>query len=143
MQLNHKTLLSIQGAVWFGIGALLLYKGITFLMNSMQPGSENTALLLMVAALLVGQLKGRFVMKKVAIRSIQRIQALANPTSLANIYTKGNYAVIGGMMLLGMCMKFLHLPEDIRGFIDVAVGCALIQGSLFYFKFAGATNQTN
>lgn len=134
MQTSHKTLYIVQGAIWLLVGAMLLNMGIRFLMSTLEAGQENGHLMLLVSALIVGQLKGRFMMKKVAMRSFDRISKMAQPVPLQNVYTKGNYAVIGVMMLLGMGMKFFPIPLEVRGFIDVAVGSALIQGSLFYFR---------
>lgn len=134
MQTSHKTLYVLQGAVWLMVGAMLLNMGIRFLMSTLEEGKENGHLMLLILALILGQLKGRFMMKKVAMRSFDRISKMTQPVALHNIYTKGNYIVIGIMMLLGMGMKFLPVPLEARGFIDVAVGSALIQGSLFYFR---------
>ena len=143
MQCSHKTLLTISGVIWLSIGLFLLNLGITFITQGQLTGQENSSMFYIVIALIVGQFKGRFVMTKAAQRSFDRITALKNPTSLNNLYTRGNYLLIVLMMGLGMLMKYISLPYMIRGFIDIAVGAALIQGALAYIRFAGQSSKVN
>ncbi len=155
MQVRHKTLRILSGCVWFIIGLSLLRLGISLLMNCMESehlhsawlsyctriiGSKPEAIAFLIAGgLFLGYIKGKTVLKKSALESCTRIERYENPT-LANIYTLKNYILIAVMISLGMLMKIFHLPNDIRGFIDVAVGTALMQGSLFYFRFQSALN---
>ncbi len=151
---NHRTLYAISGAIWLGIGVMLLNLGLGFLMQGFQAGVfvkdgysglfmwlssvsggfDNAAIIMVALSLVLGLAKGRFVMQKAALKSSVRIAKLANPTSITNLYTRSNLILIAGMMGLGMLMKILALPLDIRGAIDTAVGCALMQGSLAYFR---------
>ncbi len=159
MKSSHKTLYALSGLVWFGVGIMLLNLGLGFLMQGFQRGTFNeegysslftwcggltgrfdyVAILFIAISLAVGFAKGRFVLQKTALRSADRIAKLTNPTPITNLYTRSNLAIIGGMMCLGMFMKVLNLPVDIRGAIDTAVGCALMQGSLAYFQLMGRT----
>lgn len=151
--LRHKALLVISGLVWFFIGLLLLSKGLNFLMDSLTfhlssnasypllkflmpyfDSLDQSIVLLVALALLIGFFKGRFVLRKSAIAQIERIKNLPNPVQLAKIYQAKYFILIGIMMSLGILMNLLDVPKDIRGFIDVAVGAALINGSMFYFK---------
>jgi hypothetical protein len=136
MRCSHKTLLIISGLVWLAIGLFLLNLGITFVAQGQAIESENRTVFLVVAALVLGQIKGRFVMTKVAHRSFQRITALTHPTSLRDLYTRSNYLLIVAMMGLGILMRSLALSHMIRGFIDIAVGTALTQGALAYIRLA-------
>jgi hypothetical protein len=43
------------------------------------------------------------------------------------------------MMALGLVFRFLPIPIDLRGLIDVAIGSALINGAMLYFRAARAT----
>ena len=38
-------------------------------------------------------------------------------------------------MLMGMSLRWVSIPYDIKGVIDVAVGSALANGSAFYFRY--------
>lgn len=154
IQVSHRTLYAISGAIWLAIGMMLLNLGLGFLMHgfhdkifvedgysplftgiaSLTGGFDNAAIVLVVFALIIGFLKGRLVLQKAALKTQNRISKLSNPTLLTNIYTPANFIIIGCMMGLGMLMKYLALPFDIRGMIDTAVGCALMQGAVTYFQ---------
>ena len=117
--MSCKTLLIVSGAVWLVIGTFLLSLGLRFIFE----GSEEAMVrvVLIGVAALVGGLKGTFVLGKVARRSFDRISAIKEPTSLRDLYTKGNLVVIAFMMMLGMGMKYIGLAPLVRGFIDVGV----------------------
>lgn len=151
---SHNTLYALSGLLWLGIGVMLLNLGLGFLMHGFQGsvfvedgysslikkistftgGFDYAAIFLVILSLLVGFTKGRFVMQKAALKSAARISKLPNPTSFLNIYNRSNLILIAIMVGLGMTMKYLALPYDIRGSIDIAVGSALMQGSLAYFR---------
>lgn len=151
---SHRTLYLISGAIWMAIGVMLLNLGIGFLMHgvsatgfnqegyssfftklaSMTSSAENAAIALVAIGFFVGFAKGRIVMQKAARKTEARLTKLDNPTSLTNLYTKANLILIAVMMMLGMLLKYFSLAYDIRGLIDTAVGCALIQGALCYFR---------
>jgi hypothetical protein len=151
---RHSTLYALSGIVWLAVGVMLLNLGLGFLMHGFQGNSfvqdgysglfsfmsfytgtaDYAAIALIIFGLVVGIAKGRFVMQKAAQKSAIRIAKLENPTSITNLYSRSNIILLGIMMCLGLGMKLFALPYDIRGTIDVAVGCALIQGSLAYFR---------
>lgn len=150
---NHKTLMSIAGAIWMGIGLFLLQLGLKFLVESVEfhlsgssvslPVLSKTilfsevkwaALTLVLFSLMIGFVKGRFVLSKTVQRSVQRIKSLPNPTSVFKLYSKGNVILIVVMMAIGMLMRILGVPTDVRACIDMAVGSALIQGGMLYFR---------
>jgi hypothetical protein len=45
-------------------------------------------------------------------------------------------AIIASMMFMGMAMRFVPISADIKGIVDVAVGSALINGAMQYFRLA-------
>lgn len=138
MKVSHKTLLALSGMVWMAIGVMLLRLGIIYMMDGsfMNEGQETFACLLIALALIAGNIKGKFVMRKAAVKSFKRITSYENPTSIFNIYNGANYALILVMMTIGMGMGLIGLKPDIRGFIDIAVGAALIQGAIHYFNLS-------
>ena len=160
-QLKHSQLLAIAGAVWLCIGAFLLNLGINFIMHgwtfvgfssegysSLFPqlstvigDNANTCTTLIALGMVLGYVKGNFVMKKAAQGTFARISALPNPAPLSKLYTKANYILIAGMMGLGLLMRLFEISYDIRGFIDTAVGIALIQGAVHQFRFAWAAHK--
>lgn len=151
---SHSTLYALSGIIWMGVGIMLLNLGLGYIMNGFQSGvfasdgysglfswmaaktgaADYAAIVLIMLSLVVGIAKGRFVMAKAAQKSSYRISKLANPTAITNLYSRSNLILLAVMMSMGMLMKVLALPYDIRGSIDTAVGCALMQGSLAYFR---------
>lgn len=161
IRLRHNYLLIISGLVWLAVGSSLMMMGLNFLLSgtkgdrslessyplldSMAPymgNLEQAALVIVALGLFIGYFKGKFVLGKSAKRGIERIQSFPNPTSLSNIYSAKYYILLAIMIGLGMSMKYLGVPSDVRGFVDVAVGAALINGSMFYFKAAAPCTST-
>jgi hypothetical protein len=153
MQCKQSTMIFISGAVWLLVGMFLMPLGIYLLvsslavqveaaqsyplikpLSSLSGGWEQAVLMLLCAGLFVGYLKGKFVLGKSARQGVSRIQQFSNPTHLSNIYSLKYYILILGMMGLGMGIKFFGLADDIRGFIDVAIGAALINGARVYIR---------
>lgn len=149
MKLSHASLAFLSGLIWMAVGCFLLTLGLRLLLEENQAaqplvdllspylgGAEQVALLLVALGLGVGYMKGRHVLGKSANKGIDRIKTLPNPAPISQIYSAKYYLLLGGMMALGMSIKFFGIPNDIRGTIDVAIGAALIQGSLVYARFA-------
>lgn len=146
IKLSHAALAFLSGLVWMAVGCFLLPLGLKLLLIGDGPliealsaslgGAEQVALILVSLALFIGFMKGRHVLAKSAVKGIERLQTLPNPASLAKIYSPKYYLLLGGMVLLGLSIKYLGVPNDIRGMVDVAIGAALIQASLVYIRFA-------
>lgn len=152
LKLSHASLIAISGIIWFGIGCFLLSLGLKLitttsidqyapLLGKMAPyfgGIESAALFVIIICLAFGYLKGKFALGKAARRGIAHILTFPNPTSLKNIYSAKYYILLSLMVALGMSIKYLGIPNDIRGAIDVIVGSALINGAVIYFRLAYA-----
>lgn len=160
MKLSHTKLIVISGLIWFAAGLYLLQLGLRLLLSGVtgdatiyQPllnsisyffGSpENAALILIVIALMIGYFKGRYVLGKSAKRGVARIQTFPNPAHLSRIYSAKYYILLAVMVGLGISIKYLGLSNDVRGFIDAAIGSALINGSMIYFKLAQNAKLSN
>lgn len=156
MKLSHGKLIVISGLVWFVIGVYLLQLGLNLLLGGIDPSStvpkdhyplvttlysyigsvENAALVLIVIALFIGYLKGRYVLGKSAQRGVARILSFPNPADLSRIYSGKYYILLAAMVGLGISIKYMGLSNDVRGFIDAIIGSALINGAMIYFKLA-------
>ncbi len=153
-QFRHPTLIVIVGFIWLAIGLVLLLLGIHFLID-MSPAlvhaegsslvkwlagkvgsGDNAISLLLAVGLFIGYMKGRYVLGRAAHRIAVRIVALPNPVSLSRVFNKGYYILIASMIGLGMLIKVLGVPPDVRGTIDLAIGSALINGAFIYFRYA-------
>jgi hypothetical protein len=152
INVSHKTLIYISGLVWLAVGLMLLRFGLNLLRDTSQAMPLATfvapyigeaiglALALLVAlAAFVGYLKGVFVLGKSAKKGVERLLAFPNPTKITNLYSAKYYILLGLMVGLGISMKYIGLPNDIRGLIDVTIGIALITGALVYFRAATLT----
>jgi len=152
-KVSHKTLVTISGSVWIGMGLFLLQLGVGLLLEAMRAhlilaadkfpllnllagfgGSKTAALIIVIFSLIIGFFKGRFVLRKTVVRSIARIRSFPDPTMIYHLYSKGNIILILGMMGLGMLMRSIGVASDVRAFIDITVGTALIQGGVLYFR---------
>lgn len=152
LKVSHFTLIFLSGLVWLIAGCFLLPLGLNFVVEALLKenatqslpilktiapyvgGLDQAALSLIALMLLIGYFKGRSVFAKAVRRSVNRILTLPNPVSLSKIYTPSYYLLLGSMALLGFLFRFATL--DIRGAVDIAVGSALINGAMLYFKQA-------
>lgn len=152
LKLSHAALVFLSGLVWFAVGCFLLPLGLKLLMASTQPsdaytpliamlsqhlgGAQQVALILIAAGLLIGYYKAKYVLSKSVRRSIARIQALPNPSSLLSMYSRAYLILLAVMVGLGISIKFFGVPNDIRGAIDVAIGAAMLNGAMIFFRNA-------
>lgn len=155
LKLKHKTLITIAGLSWLAIGIFLLSLGLKLIVHKavehevvgsgsslisllapMAGGFQQAGMILVALALFIGYFKSRFVLAKTVRRMVNRIRGLAEPVSLIKLYSPAFYLIIAAMMGLGVLLRVTGIPFDIRGLIDVAVGSALINGALLYFKHA-------
>ena len=154
MKLSHQSLIILSGTIWLAIGAFLLPLGIHFLadaaihtqlvregsypllsfISQYTGGLESSAVILIAISLLIGSFKAKKVFSKVVKKGIARITSFPNPTEVTNIYGFKYLLLIGFMMCLGMGLRYFGVPKDVRGVIDVAVGSALINGGIAYYK---------
>jgi len=149
--MTHIKAIFLSGLVWMAVGAGLLYKGLNFLVNCIDVSSfgwpvkaamnwgknpEQASLIVICAALFVGFLKGRIILSRTAKRVTDYILSQHLPLTFNTIFPKPYLMMILGMMLLGMSLKFLPITDDWRGFVDVAVGSALMNGAMIYFRNA-------
>jgi len=150
MKLSKRSWVAISGVTWLLIGVMLLVKGLKFVigvaegaqgaapllhwLESMAGSKQQAALLVISVALLIGLIKGRTVLAQTVHRITARIDAQTAPIAFAEAYDRKYYIVLGCMVGIGLLFRFLPIPLDIRGGIDVAIGSALINGALLYFR---------
>lgn len=159
MHLSKASWIAISGVIWFVVGIGLLTLGLNFIVfkAQMEPhettsviakaaavagGREQAAMGLIVAGLILGFIKGRLVLIKTVRRVVERIHSLPLPIKISQVYSAKYLMLIGGMILLGLSMKWLGLPTEIRGLIDVAIGSALMNGAVAYFRLAFALRRS-
>jgi hypothetical protein len=154
--MGYKSWIVVSGLFWAAAGFSLLYKGLHLIsQGALGPdgayslsaswfgGGERGATALVALGLLVGFIKGRFVLAKTVKRVCGRILSLSLPIRIGQVYSSSYVVLIGSMILLGMTLRFLPIPLDVRGVIDVAIGSALLNGSMFYFRAAQGIRTLN
>jgi hypothetical protein len=119
-----------SGALWLLGGVFLLYKGVSLIGNSW----------FLIAAVLLGFVKGRVVFAKTVQKMAMRIAHLPQPIRLFHVYPWPYWCLIGVMMGMGVVLRFF--PDTVRGIVDVAVGSALVQGAMLYFRVAAVKRST-
>ncbi|MBM3192130.1 MAG: hypothetical protein FJZ63_05735 [Chlamydiae bacterium] len=152
-RVGHVLGIVISGCVWLFIGCLLTVRGLFFIVGSMLVSSydespllkflqkffqdpEKSLLFLVFFAVMLGFLKGRFVLARTVRRAVKRLVLLPAPLKVQALFPWSYLLVMVAMMGLGMLFKYLSLAKDVRGFIDIAVGSALVNGAFIYFKHA-------
>jgi hypothetical protein len=129
--MKQKIAIVISGLLWIAAGASLLYRGLQLLSATRDPQKGT---LLMALALVIGFLKGRYVLSKSAARISKHILSLPLPFRWTNIYPKSYWLLLSSMFFFAFLLRFV--PVEWRGTIDVAIGFALLQGAGHYFKAA-------
>ncbi len=132
--MRHREWIAISGLIWLGIGMMLLYKGLHLIAQS--DIQEKMATLWVAIGLLIGFFKGRFILAKTVRRVVLRIISLNLPIRLNEVYAPAYFLLIGGMMGLGVLFRFLPILQEFRGMIDIAIGSALVNGAILYFRAA-------
>lgn len=154
MKIKHKNLIAFSGLLWAGMGFFLLYIGLGFIAKASTTtlpqnsagnpllsflsdyfgGTETSAIFLIIIALGLGTLKSRMVFAKVINKMVVNIRSFPDPVNFTNIYGLKYLVLMGIMMSFGFAMKYFEVSNDIRGLVDVAVGSALLNGGLSYFR---------
>lgn len=131
MHLGRFGWIVVSGIIWLIIGSFLLSVGLYLLILQ----SHEHAIALTFLGLVLGVIKGSFILSKTAKKAIKRIFLFPEPISILQVYPPIYLGLIIGMLLLGMGLKWLEITS-IRGIIDVAVGFALMSASRVYFYSA-------
>lgn len=99
---------AVAGLIWFGVGTMLLVRGLRFLglIGSLEAYSGFATGLTLAIAGLIGAIKGRFVLSRSALRNIDRIHKLPRPRPW-QVFAPRFYPLIGLMMGLGFVLRRL------------------------------------
>jgi len=136
--LNKKRLTKIAGGLWCIIGFILVIRGLDLyqIAETDQHSTKVSITISGIVAVLIGLIKGRFVLSKTANRNKTRIYNLNDPVGLKDLFSKPFYFLIPMMMGLGIMLRTFN--EYLGGYIVVAaiycgVGMALIVSSRVYW----------
>jgi hypothetical protein len=102
-----------------------------------QNTSKETLIISIILGVVIGIIKGKFVLSKTALRNRNRINQLVPPLSIHQIFSGPFYGLILGMMILGFLLR--EFNSYLGGYVVVAsiycgIGMALIAASSVYWK---------
>jgi len=137
--LGKQRLLQIAGLIWIIVGLFLIYRGsgLYNLAVIEQNTSKETLIISIILGVVIGVIKGKFVLSKTALRNRNRINQLVPPLSIHQIFSGPFYGLIVGMMILGFLLR--EFNSYLGGYVVVAsiycgIGMALIAASSVYWK---------
>ena len=137
--MGKQRLLQIAGLIWVIVGLFLIYRGsgLYNLAVIEQNTSKETLIISIILGVVIGILKGKFVLSKTALRNRNRINQLVPPLSIHQVFSGAFYGLIAGMMILGFLLR--EFNAYLGGYVVVAsiycgIGMALIAASSVYWK---------
>ena len=137
--MGKQRLLQIAGLIWIIVGLFLIYRGsgLYNLAVIEQNTSKETLIISIILGVVIGIIKGKFVLSKTALRNRNRINQLVAPLSIYQIFSGPFYGLIVGMMILGFLLR--EFNSYLGGYVVVAsiycgIGMALIAASSVYWK---------
>ena len=137
--MGKQRLLQIAGLIWVIVGLFLIHRGsgLYNLAVIEQNTSKETLIISIILGVVIGILKGKFVLSKTALRNRNRINQLVPPISIHQIFSGAFYGLIAGMMVLGFLLR--EFNTYLGGYVVVAsiycgIGMALIAASGVYWK---------
>ena len=139
MKISYVNALIFSGIIWLIVGFSLAFKGVNYALSASGAtvGSFSGPMLAMIlSGVILGYLKGRFILSKTVKKYVQYIVQFDEPLKITQLFPKRYLLVVGIMMVLGMSMKVLPIPFAAKSVIDFTVGVALFYGASLYFGVA-------
>ena len=137
--MDKQRLLQVAGLIWIIVGLFLIYRGsgLYNLAVIEQNTSKEALIISVILGVVIGILKGKFVLSKTALRNRNRINQLVPPLSIHRVFSGSFYGLTAGMMILGFLLR--EFNAYLGGYVVVAsiycgIGMALIAASNVYWK---------
>ena len=137
--MGKQRLLQVAGLIWIIVGLFLIYRGsgLYNLAVVEQNTGKGALIISVILGVVIGIIKGKFVLSKTALRNRNRINQLVPPISIHQIFSGAFYGLIAGMMVLGFLLR--EFNAYLGGYVVVAsiycgIGMALIAASSVYWK---------
>lgn len=124
---SQRTHLLCAAMLWTVIGLILTQRGIGYLI-------QDDMLIMVVAAILIGSLKSRFILDRSATQGVERIKKFSDNTCIGAVYSWKTWTLVIAMMLFGLFVRNSHISGYIIGTVCVAIGWSLIKSSRFAWK---------
>jgi hypothetical protein len=134
-----KTHLLAAALLWTVVGLGLAAAGIAWSFSSALPWS----LLLAVAGVAAGVVKGLLVIRKMADWNTARIIARGDGRCLGGFLAPKTWLLVAAMMASGIILRRSGVPRPILGVLYTAVGTGLLIGGRQLWKAWRETPETN
>jgi len=130
-----KTSLTIVGLIWSLVGIGLSIAGTNWILGL---GFGPKMIIFISASVIIGILKGKFILKKVALKYYKRSEVVQfNKTDIFLGWVKilgiRGFILISLMMALGSFLRHSNIDRPILGIIYLAVGIALVYASKIFY----------
>ncbi len=122
--------LFVAGLMWTLVGLGLAAAGIVWCLGAGLPN----AFFYLIPGVLVGMLKGVFVLSRAARRSAERIESRGDGVCLGGFISWGSWGLVLVMMGTGVLLRHSALPRAWLGLIYTAIGSALLTGSRVFWR---------
>ena len=117
--------LLLAAVMWTLVGTGLFVFGARWVLS----GAPRWAPALLAGAIIIGLLKAIFVLRRTAIRTIERIRARGDGRCLGGFLSPASWLLVVVMIVGGRFLRTSPLPHTVVGTIYVAVGTALFVAS--------------
>ena len=121
-RVNKSVHLFLAPCVWTGVGAMLMYRGYNWI-------GSGKARWLILAAIILGTVKSRFVLDKAIQKNTQRILSFTRNKCFGAVYSWKTWLLVLLMMGSGIALRTFTHPGMVVGTLYVAIGWALLFSS--------------
>jgi len=125
-----RTRLLTAAIVWSAVGMFLSVKGIYL----SREGSLAFVLAVVVAGTVLGIVKGRFILDRVAGKIILHIGGKPSRTCLGGLFSIRNWMLIAVMIIFGRTLSLLPIEAGIKTGFYVMVGSGLAYSSRLLWR---------
>ncbi len=122
---SARTHLLLAASMWCTVGTLLAAAGLHWCLGT----HAATAAFLVALGLVLGALKGRFVLARTARHNAGRLVARGDGRCVGGFLGWKGWLLVPLMMGLGIALRRSPLPRPVLGVVYVAIGAALLTGS--------------
>ena len=131
VKLSPYQLKKLAFAIWMAGGVVLCMLGVTRLMQA----PETAPMVLVgtiVASIVIGVAKGRFILSKTAARNLDRLNQLDHSEKPIHVYSVRSWIIIGLMVGISIALNLSSVSLLVRGAVNLGIGLALIVSSFIY-----------
>jgi hypothetical protein len=125
LRADRRTHIMLAQLVWTIIGSILLGLGVWWVVHGWGPHG----LLYTIPFLVLGVMKGLFILDRTARRTADRIEERGDDRFVFSFYSRRTWLVALGFMLFGQVLRRLPIPRADLGLVYIMVGVGLLLGS--------------